>query len=303
MELLSRKWGARKLQDHLGLSEEDLAYDCLGELFSRDDAGRFEQLSAYFASMVVDSLQPEELLIALRRLVYSRVNHALFRLYQDSDPAFSRILRNVKIALDALKQFEERDRFGETCIVPVLCETNEHLPPVEQSTLESALLAESTGSESVPVMMGKIAVRLREEENCSRLVPIMTVASVIKSVYEIKNRPRLAPHEESDVFADRDAATLIAECCGAVKEEMRESYVGKKKATPQEYDSYFAVIEENLLEKAAGKDGDASSYFDLLTSHIPDLTSRVYRGYHRARLEYLGSLVRKRLVTAIRRGT
>lgn len=129
----------------------------------------------------------------------------------------------------------------------------------------------------------------------------MTVASVIKSVYEIKNRPRLASYEESDLSAERDAAKLIAECCGAVKEEMRESYVGKTKATPQEYDSYFAVIQENLLEKAAGKDGDASSYFDLLTSHIPNLTSKVYRGYHRARLEYLGSLVRKRLARAIKR--
>jgi hypothetical protein len=302
-ELLSRKSGARKLREHLGLSEEDLAYDCIADLFRRDEAGRFEQLSAYFASMVVEGLEANELLIALRRLVYSRVNHALFRLYHDSDPAFSRILRNVKIALDTLKQFDERDRFGESFIVPVLCETNEHLPPVDQSALESALLANATGSESVPVMMGKIAVFLREEEERSRLVSIMMVASVIKSVYEIKNRPRLASHEEMDLAGGEDTRMLIAETCGSVREEMRASYVGKKKVKPVEYEVYFRVIESSLVEKMEGMDGDATSYYDLLASHIPHLTSDEYRERHRARLEYLGLLVQKRLVTAIKRGT
>lgn len=302
MELISRKWGARRLQEHLGLSEEDLAYDCIADLFSRDDAGRFEQLSAYFAGMVVEGLQAEDLLIALRRLVYSRVNHAMFRLYQDSDPAFSRILRNVKIALDALKQFDERDRFGESFIIPVLCETNEHLPPVDQSALESTLLANTTGSENVPVMMGKMAVILREQEASSRLVPIMTVASVIKSVYEIKNRPRVASHEEADPAGSEDTRILITQTCGSVKEKMRESYVGKKKVKPDEYDVYFRVIESRLVEKMAGMDGDATSYFDLLTSHVPRLTCEEYRRRHRARLEYLGSLVQKRLGAAIRKG-
>ena len=111
-ELLSRKWGSRRLQEHLGLSETDLAYDCIGDLFGRDETGRCTQLTAYFGSMEVASLYEAELLVLLRRLVYSRVNHALFRLYQDLDPAFSRILRNVKLAQEALKQFDERDREG-----------------------------------------------------------------------------------------------------------------------------------------------------------------------------------------------
>lgn len=238
-ELLSRKWGSRRLQERLGLSEVDLAFDCIGDLFGRDEAGRFRQIEAYFGGIETGVLDDAELLVLLRRLVYSRVNHALFRLYQDLDPAFSRILRNVKLAQDAIKQFDERDRFGETCIVPVLCDAQEHLPPIEQADLEAALSAECNGTESVPVMMGKIALLLRRQEECARWIPIMTVASTIRAVYEIKNRPQLQPFTEVDPFAADDMAASVCEACSAVKGSMRASYLGRRKSLPRSTNPTF----------------------------------------------------------------
>jgi hypothetical protein len=230
----------------------------------------------------------------MRRLVYSRTGNGLFRLYGEIDPAFSRILRNVKLALQALKQFEERDRFGEVYVSPLFCTTLEHLPAFEPPELECALCAECTGAESVPEMMGKIALFLRRQEERSRLVPLMLVASTIRAVYESRNRPQLVAHVEPECAGD-EGPVLVSAACAEVKADMRRSYTERKQVAEDIYEWYFAVIAESLLERLAVKNGDAASYYHLLRSYLPELTVDEYRKKHRSRLEYLGSLVQKRL--------
>ena len=111
-ELLQRKCGSHRLSETLGLHGDDLAYDCIADLFQRDERGRLLQLQAYFLGVDLDQLSDAEVLIFLRKLVYSRVNQSLFRMYQEADPAFHKILRNIKLAVQSLNQFRELDRFG-----------------------------------------------------------------------------------------------------------------------------------------------------------------------------------------------
>ncbi|GEM_PF-4255201 len=56
------------------------------------------------------------------------------------------------------------------------------------------------------------------------------------------------------------------------------------------FDTYFLVVEENILQRFIGSDGDESSLFDQLRTHIPDLTKEDYKKHHRPRLEYLARL-------------
>lgn len=299
VEYLTRRRGAWRLQERLGLPVTDLGYDCIADLFERDAFGRYRQLAAYFEGTDFRSCAPEELLILLRRLVYSRTANGMFRAFSEADPAFSRILRNVKLALQALKQFEERERFGDVHLTPLLCATLEHLPPFEPAELEAALAAECTGGENVPEMMAKTALLLRRQEDRSRLVPLMHVAAAIRGVYEAKNRPLLAATAVSDPPVD-ETPELISAACAQVKADMRSSYMDRKRIPAGVYETYFAVVADSLRERIHGGNGDAASYFDLLRAYLPEITPEEYRTQHRSRIEYLGSLVHQRLQGLVR---
>ena len=106
----------------LGLNDSDLAYDCIADLFQRDEKGTVLHLKTYFESFLVESESDELLLAHLRRLIFARVNQGLFRLYNEADPALGKILRNIKLAIHSLGNFVEFERFGESHIAPSLCD-------------------------------------------------------------------------------------------------------------------------------------------------------------------------------------
>lgn len=124
-----------------GLNRSDLAYDCIAEISRQDAAGAFVQLNAYFDGLSLGSLSDEEILAHLRRLVVSKVNQGIFRLYNEADPPLGKILRNIKLAVNSLKHFTEIERFGELCLAPSLCDTLEYLPVPDPEEIQRSFLA------------------------------------------------------------------------------------------------------------------------------------------------------------------
>jgi hypothetical protein len=283
-----------------GISETDLAYDCIADLFQQNESGRLVQIEAYFSSVGVGCAGEEELLIYLRKLVYARVNQAVFRMYQDVDPMLSKILRNVKIAVQKLGQFEEVERFGETLLAPLLCDRLQHLPPVDQQLIEQHLISVCAGIENVPQMLGEIALYLRQQEDNTRLIGLMVAAKSIQSVYELKNRPLLEGEEVHPSYEVFDTASIIKSVCMKVKREMHIRYVQKGKVADALFDVYLDTIEANLILRFVEGDGDSKTYFELLKKQLPELTLEEYRTRHRSKLEYLGALASKRVVKELK---
>lgn len=296
LELLTRKSGGKRLSSSQGLNEKDLAYDSIADLFQRNEEGRFVQLDAYFSSFDLDSVSDEELLVALLRLVYARVNQALFRMYQDIDPGFYRILRNIKLAVERMNQFEQIDRFGESSIAPALCETNEHLPPLDPDEVQHYLMQASVGTENIPQMLGKLSVFLRQQECHSRILPVITVAKILQSVYAVKNQPLLLPPTVEHELPDSDTGEIVRNVCNDVKTESAKKYLARKKVSEEAFDAYFDVIESSIMARIVEQNGSAISCYELLKAQLPDLTPEEYRKHHRAKLEYLGALAYKRAI-------
>jgi len=285
-----------------GLNVSDLAYDSIADLFQRDERGSFRQLNSYFLGLPLESADNEEALVYLRRLVFSKVNHGVFRLLSEADPSLAKILRNVKQSMQALRIFEETERFGELCIVPSLCDPLEHLPAYERSELEADLLAVTTGDELIPEMLGKISRVMREECAHSRIVPLVTVGLVIRDVYERKLTRDSSDHYSDNPMHRQDITTLVAFCCDEVKKSVCEKYVGKGKISGEMFDTYFDVIGEELRNRYLGLDGEDSSLFELFRSRCPELTREGYLECHRNQLEYFLKLVNRKALDQLKKG-
>ncbi len=294
------KQSSRTLIDRQGYSLADLGFDCIADLFQQDDRGDFIQLKSYFESL--PSLESDAATLAhIRRLVFSKVNHRVFRIYNELDPGLGRILRNVKLAVQTLHTFTEVERYGELFLAPSLCETLEHLPPAEPETLLHDLLAEAPAQARIPELLSCLSRTLRRQTLSSRLVGLLDAAMIIRDWYAADHRIPAEGDQPDAVLARDDAMETIRRSCRTAFEALRETYVGKKQMCPELFATCCAVVEESVIDRLVRNGDRERSFFQRLRDRLPELTEDEYRSTHRTRLEYIARKAYSQAVGDLRR--
>lgn len=279
--------------NHFGLNDSDLAFDCIADLFQRDENGALLHLTTYFESIFVEDASDEALLAHLRRLIFARVNQGLFRLYNEIDPGLGKILRNIKIALHSFGNFTELERFGEHYVVPSFCNPLLHLPEIREEGITDMLRETCSGSERIPDLLAALNSILRKQKEFSRAVRLMAVAYAFRSFFSQSQTDTLSqPQSDQSLLID-DAIRAIHQSCQKVKELNFPQYVSKQKVTSSQYDLYFIAIEDKLKEVIVGPNGEDGSLFDQLKKHESNLTKEQYKRNHKNILEYLLRAARK----------
>jgi hypothetical protein len=284
-----------------GLTASDIAYDCIGDLFRRDERGTLIQVRAYFAAIEISEANDTELLMHLRRLVFSSVNQGMYRLYKQMDPGFAKILRNVKLAVATLKNFIEVERFGEPHIVPAMVDPLFHCPPFEASVLERELSPLVTGSQSVPSLLAALSLVLRQQREFSRSVALTTVTSVFRSIYargQADEQSTVNPH---DSIMQEQVRQAIHRAAQEAVNRVLPAY-SKEPGWSAEYAvAYQHVVEQNLALRLLESDGVDFSYYAGMHAKLPALTKEEYRATHKNRVEYVGRLAYEILVSEIKK--
>jgi hypothetical protein len=297
---LRRKVAAAMLQSRFHYSTySDLAFDCIADLFTQDDHGVLTQVKGYFEGLDLVASDNEELLSHLRRLIASKVNHGMFRVYGEVDPGLGKVLRNIKLAIQARDNFTVMTRFGDWYLCPTMTEPNLHLPVFEPQELERELCRTANGSETVPELLSKLSLLLRRESANANSVPLLTVARVFRSIY-IRGGEVVDSVGPEDSFIVPDAIAIIDEMCGNIKSEMKPKYVDRKKVEHDTFETYFAVIRLSLIDHFVGGDGKPATFFENFKTLQPDLTREAYYDYHRPVVEYLGRITRERVAERLK---
>ncbi len=272
-----------------GLNASDLAFDCISDLFQRDEEGHYLQLETYFRGFPLNQMADPELLVLLRRLVSSKVHQGIFRLLNEADPSLGKILRNIKLAVPALNQFEEVERFGETFIRTSLCDPLDHLPEPTSEQIERALLETVPGPAFVPELLSRLSVFLRSQRDTRRTVPLVTVALAFRSLYAARTRLPSDLVEAEQLPAVFDGPAIVRMTMRELR--IRASrFVARGKVTAELLDHYCAVIEEGLTRRIVHANGEGFTLFGALHQRDPRISRARYRAVHRSRLEYLARL-------------
>jgi hypothetical protein len=277
-------------------NDADVAYECISDLFRQDEKGTILQVVAYFEGIDCTHATDQELLIHLRRLVFSKVNYGLFRLLNEADPALGKILRNTRLACQTLQNFDIIERFGDPCLVPAMCDPLEHLPVLDPIEIERELHRVAQRSEHIPGLLSRLSLFLREQSSWSRVVPLMAFALAVRSFYEDRSVPKRDAVEEPDSLLAGEVTSLIEAACIRVRGQVEHKYVGVGKVSEKDFESYFRVIRELLIDRFVHHDGDSRSLFTRLGNELSALTKEKYFEMHRSRLEYLARLT-ENLVT------
>lgn len=274
----------------LGLTEIDVVYDCLADLFERDHNGRFIKLSHFFemADVPLEHLSETEATIALRRLIFGHVNKNIIRLYNEIDPHLGRILRNIKLALERFEPFQIVMVFGEPHLVPRDLDLLKHLPYYPVQELHNDFLRYATIHDNTPTMLNMLYKMLLDQNRFQRSVPLVSFALLVKEVYTAGME-----HDEkgaTSVDEHVDATWLqegMRRICTEVGDEMRERYVGGGIVSKEIYQIYVRTVEDILVRSISEEHLETGSYFDFLRKYIPQLDRAAFYERHRSILEYL----------------
>lgn len=280
---------------------DDLAIDCIADLFQRDGNGNIVQIRSYFKGLPVGKMSDEDLLTHLRRLICGRVNQSIFRIYNEIDPSLGKIIRNIKLAVQALHNFDSVDRFGENCIIPSNCDSLDHLPVFDNGDLERGLRRDANGSESIPEMMAILSRYLREQKEHSRILSLTATAFILRSIYAGRSENDANETRTDDQFIIGDATSIIHDVCLRIKSDIGIKYAGKKNIDPDTFRKYFDAVEENLYQTIINKDGERSSFYENLLLLMPGLTKEEYRKRHKSKIEYLTRITHKRVIKELKK--
>jgi hypothetical protein len=283
-----------------GTNYRDLAYDCIAELFQQGEDGSLMQIRAYFQGIDRAAASDQELLTHLRRIVFTKVNHGVVRFYGEADPDLGKILRNIKLSVQALRSYNVVERFGDTYLLPAFSPSLENLPPFTREELENELRRVAHVDDHVPAMLAHLSRILRAQKDHSRLVSLTTVALAIKSIYFIPAAAESDHAVAEDPFTVPEILSLVQAACREVLGRMASEYIESGKVERDLFGKYVEVIEKNVALRFTGEETDGHSLYAGLHSLIPSLSEAEYRSTHRARLEYLARLAYKRSVEMLK---
>lgn len=280
----------------LAMTEEDIVYDALAELFQRDDGGQFPLLQSSFDALRANERSDDEIVDHLRKLVFINVHKTIIRLYSETDPTLSKILRNLKLGIEKTDVFEETVRFGETVLIIKNADPLLGRPSMGSDDLQRAISSVVNVHDTIPAILLKLRALLAEQEHYQRVVPLFQLATTIKSVYVVgwETEQIVVPTVEGEIDSQR-VREMIAQMCREQEVELRHSYVETQKISEATLHAYVQTIESILKEEYLDAGAATRSYYDHLAEYAPTVTHAEYRKYHRTMLEYLTKKTRMRL--------
>lgn len=296
--IIRKKIGLGKLiLSSVDLKETDVVYDCIADIFQRDENGDFTEIRTFFDKQLGDQgdRSEEKLVATLRYLIFAKINNNIVRLYSDADPALGKILRNLKLELKRSDSFEEITRFGDVYLVPKGIDPLFHLAPMSIDIVKETFCSVVLVHDTIPKMVAKLHAVIIEQNEFQRAVSFVSVAVLFKEIYSLGWETEREINVVEEKLEIDDLQKIVEDICCCLRNEMYPSYVGNGKCSEDIFEKYMGAVKNILQSTFVDKHLDGSTYCEYLQSQIPGLTKEEYLREHRTILEYLAKSGKERL--------
>lgn len=282
------------------LTLEDLATDCIADMFERGEDNSFRALQRYFSNFPVKDLPEEETKVHLRKLVFTYVNQRLFRLYRENDPSLARIIRYLRSQVESSECLELTAR-GEETWVSLIEETSasRNLPTIEQELLEIKLSERLSQSFALKDFLKGLVDVFLEEDSYAHRFPLVGLALIVRSRYcRLQDGPEDGAIDDKSILSD-EIGTIINKCVESTKNRFYASYVQRSKVDQPSYEAMLKVVHKCLRAEFLSEEEPDQSLFSRLRNQLPEITRSEYLERHRIYLEYLARVTRKEILLAL----
>jgi hypothetical protein len=283
---LRKKEREGKLATHLfGISLEDLALDCIAELFGQNERGEFVRLKQYFGRLDLRGLDDGDLMSELRRLVFSEVSNQIFCRLSEADPNLHKLIRNLKDMKPTASASVEK--VNESWTVRLGDEQTASLPLMPPEILECHLTPIVAATDNLREILHALAEVFADQRIYRREYPLVGFAHVLVSAFSLLKNEGSSEIPCLHSLSEAEIKRCICESILVVKSEKHKTYVGKGKIDEATFSTYFELTADFLADEYLRRDGNEESLFDRLRRKIEPLTEEQYEKQHKGIVNYL----------------
>jgi hypothetical protein len=310
-EILGKRISGERLETDVEL--EDLAIDCIAELFSRDDSHKFPQLVKYYLPKFEENsnITDPEVLVLTRRLIVRKTKQELSRIFRERDPEGAKIVRNIKVAVrnsEKLYLFKEMGReyifysngFNVTRVEDDLTEPfTEYLrkdnPPIPDEILSSRFVDIYNPGDSVSTSIKKLFKQIHQLEEYQNFLALDSIVKLVRNIKFESFRERLVEQEivptPQDYIESKEIEGYINIVMNQVGNKIESQYLKTGKLNKNKAKIYHQALRDVLYDLIQKKDN--SSYFRNLKYYLPTMTQQEYRTKERSVFEYLAKVAKR----------
>jgi len=291
---------------------EDLALDCIAELFSGDGNGNFPQLSKYYFPFLENqNICDTEILALTRRLVVRKTKQELSRIFRERDPEGAKIVRNIKVAIRSSEKLEIfRDLGKDFVFYKNGININKDKPidpkiiasylrkessPIPENILHSRFIDIFSPNDSISSAIKKLLKTIYSLENYQNFLAMDIIVKLIrKAKYEVL-RDKLNADDQVptplDQLETQEIEGYVKIVMEKIQQKINKLYLKSGKITPSKAQIYNFALHDVLFDLLHKK--DSSSYYRNLKYYLPHLTQMQYRKEERTVFEYLAKVAKK----------
>lgn len=272
----------------VGISLDQLAFDAIADLFARDPEGSFHQLRRYFERLgSFGDLSEDQVVSALRRLIFSVVKNHRYRTFQQTSPSLARISRNVKLALKKHPLLRLTRQHGMPAVsLRVQPKRREGLPELPIEFLIAEFFAGGHRETNLRRILDTLAGVFQEQELYAGSVHLVQACELVQTALGLTEHAD-APPVSDEPIAEWELRSLIDHVVRTLDAGPIAGYVRKGKLTSNTAQSYGSALAEILELTFCSNDGEEHSYYAVMRKHMSGLGRKAYVEDHRPLFEYL----------------
>lgn len=283
----------------LHLTKGQLTWDCIADMFRRDEHGHFPEFHRFFSGKSLYQSAPVEVETMMRCFVFNHVNDRLFQLLRENDPELGKITRNIKNAVRGSDRVYLTQYEGSTWMVLKSYENREfqsyQLPPEH---FEALLTGKISAGANIPDHL-QACIEVLETADCRPAYPVIGLAVIIRSYnYRyLETDTHISSHHP-----DPDSKDIIDNIVYSVQSSYYNRYVKQHNIDKSIYTSYFECIREIMYERLESDDATkTTSLFDKLCEKLVDVDRSDYISFHKSKMEYLYRKVNQQIESFLKK--
>jgi len=267
---------------------DGIAADCIADLFIRDEQDEFIYLCRYFKPILIDS-SSGEIFIALRKLIASKVQQYLTKIYRERDPEGAKLLRNVRLSVRRHKKLKlVRDTCGEFILFCFERKESKEIIVYRPSysdldaTARYVFQSSFTVDQMVLQLMDNFACRMK----CDIEIELLNLVKLIRTYRDsIKKHVNVQKSSPVSSIEYEELAITVRRIIQKIEEEKVAKYIRQKKLTLSQGLAMQSALRDIANNSLSGDKGEDN--YNLLKKHWPALTREQYMSSVRKIFEYL----------------
>lgn len=281
-----------------GITITDLSYDCIADAFGRNNENKFHIIKKFVSSLDqnINEIQELNLFLAFKSFLIKVADAQISKLYCQSDPIGSKILRNVKDVVRSSDKFRIVKNLRGLILVAsnsdeLLCKPEF---PFEKILNEFNIHGNGSDTNSLLNELWRILINQGEYRKSILLTDAVSLfkkyfSAEINDAYEINELLLLSP-VHNDGFEEFESLHVKQKVENYIKEKILLDYFVKGKINKEDAESIYLTIRDIINDWYYGVEIKDSIY-NYFTAHHKSEKEEYLKNY-RTKVEYLVKLAR-----------